>query len=325
MDAKPKRRWFHLTPGLFLAILLGIELLLWLSDRHQWFEFNQHKGWTVLIAVASVAAFLAGMMLCLVIALVFRVRFQYSVRLLLVLVVVVALPCSWLAVEMKKASGQQAAVEAIKATSGSVTYDFEPDPFGKRITAATPRTPQWLRELLGDDFFHCVFGVRLGTDDAFEQAGTLHDLRSIHVFCSGRVTDASLVHLQGLPQLRTLHFGANNVTDAGLASLSGLASLERLEMRWMRITDAGLKHLEGLPRLRALWLGEGITDAGLVHVIRFAHLEELSLLESRVTDDGLQQLRCLGGLQRLDLRGTKVTEAGVKKFQQALPNCRIEY
>ena len=38
-------------------------------------------------------------------------RFQFSLRSLLVLVVVVAVPCSWLAVEMKKAREQKEAVE----------------------------------------------------------------------------------------------------------------------------------------------------------------------------------------------------------------------
>ena len=31
-----------------------MECLLWLSERFQWFPFNAHKGWTVLIAVAVV-------------------------------------------------------------------------------------------------------------------------------------------------------------------------------------------------------------------------------------------------------------------------------
>jgi hypothetical protein len=39
---------------------------------------------------------------------------------LLVLVVVVAIPCSWLAVEMKKASEQAAAVDMIELAGGYV-------------------------------------------------------------------------------------------------------------------------------------------------------------------------------------------------------------
>ena len=60
-----------------------------------------HKGWTVLIAMAAVGLTMLLMLLWLLAALLFRWRFQYSLRSLLLLVVAVAIPCSWLAVEMK--------------------------------------------------------------------------------------------------------------------------------------------------------------------------------------------------------------------------------
>jgi hypothetical protein len=42
-----------------------------------------------------------------------------------------------------------------------------------------------------------------------------------------------------------------------------------------------------------------------------------------VTDAGLKQLAGLKSLQWLNLRGTQVTAAGVKKLQEALPGCQI--
>ena len=54
---EPKLRWYHLTPGRLLVVLLAVEGFLWLSERLQWFPFNRHKGWPVLFAVASVAVF----------------------------------------------------------------------------------------------------------------------------------------------------------------------------------------------------------------------------------------------------------------------------
>ena len=61
------------------------------------------KGYAVLVAVASVLAFFLLMFLWFLLALVFRWRFQYSILSLLVLMVAVALPCAWLATEMKAA------------------------------------------------------------------------------------------------------------------------------------------------------------------------------------------------------------------------------
>lgn len=48
--------------------------------------------------------------------------------------------------------------------------------------------------------------------------------------------------------------------------------------------------------------------------------ENLYLSNTRVTDAGLEHLRGLMQLRFLDLRGTQVTEAGVRELERALPN-----
>ena len=93
MDAPEKRRWFVPTPAWLICGLLVVEGLLWLSERYRWFWFNEKKGWTVLIAVAVVGAAMVLMLLWWLAALVFRWRFQFSVRLLLMLVLAIAFPC----------------------------------------------------------------------------------------------------------------------------------------------------------------------------------------------------------------------------------------
>ena len=102
MDATtPPPRRFHPTPGRFVLLLLAVEVLLWLSDRFGWLGW--HKGYAVLMGVASVAVAMLLMLVWFGMALVFRWRFQFSIRELMLLVVVVALPWSWLAVEIKRA------------------------------------------------------------------------------------------------------------------------------------------------------------------------------------------------------------------------------
>ena len=77
------------------------------------------------MTIAAVGAVFVLMLLWFLVALVFRRPFQFSLRSLLLLVVVVAIPCSWLATEMKAAREQHAAVEAIKKLGGLVCYDYE--------------------------------------------------------------------------------------------------------------------------------------------------------------------------------------------------------
>ena len=117
--ATPKLRWFHPTPGKLLVVLLAVEGGLMLSKP--WFP----KGWAVLIAVAAVGVFLLVMLLWFAVALLFRRRFQFSLRSLLVLTVAVAVPFSWLAVEIKWAREKREAVEAWSKLGGVISYDYE--------------------------------------------------------------------------------------------------------------------------------------------------------------------------------------------------------
>ena len=43
-----------------------------------------------------------------------------------------------------------------------------------------------------------------------------------------------------------------------------------------------------------------------------------------MTDAGLKELAPLKNLTSLNLSDTKVTDAGVKELQKALPNCKIK-
>ena len=81
----------------------------------------------MLIAIAAVGSFLVLMFLWFLAALVFRLRFQFSLLVAVRADVVVALPFSWLATEMKAAREQKEAVEEIKKLVGTVCYDYQHD------------------------------------------------------------------------------------------------------------------------------------------------------------------------------------------------------
>jgi hypothetical protein len=250
-----ERRWLRFTPDRLIGGLLVLEGLLLLSEHFRWFAFNQHKGWTVLIVVASVGVAMLLMLLWFAAALLFRCRFQFSIRSLLVLTVAVAIACSWLAVEMRNAKEQNEAVEAIENAGGLIGYDD--GVFGDPLGGPEPPGPAWLRSLLGKDFSASLVNVSLAysraTDAAMTRLKGLSQLQSLDLDGT-QVTDAALEHLKGLTQLQSLGLGGTQVTDAGLEHLKGLTQLQSLGLGGTKVTDAGVKKLQqALPNCAIDW------------------------------------------------------------------------
>ncbi len=357
MDAPEKRRRDRPCPAWLVYGSLAVTGLLFASERWRWFPFNEHKGWTVLIAMAGMGVAMALMLLWFVVALVFRWRFQFSIRSLLVLTVAVALPCSWLAAEKRRARKQSEAVAAILAEghavlsypqNKSVCYDHECDALGEPMATVVsmPRIP-WLHSLLGDDFFARAVWAHVEADATLPRLTDLPDLRALDLERTSH-TDALLANVPVLPQLKSLSLHCSELTDAGLESVAGMRQLEALYIGQTKVTDAGLRHLEGLTRLQSLYAfdnhisdaglqclrgmpqlrrlnvsGTKVTDAGLLNLGRFPQLEVLQVNQTLVSDAGLKHLRGLAGLRQLTLSEPRVTPAGITELQEALPNCKI--
>ena len=62
---------------------------------------------------------------------------------------------------------------------------------------------------------------------------------------NSRITDAGLVHLEGLPGLQTPKISrCRQITDAGLVHLKGLANLQGLTLGGTQVTVAGVAELQ---------------------------------------------------------------------------------
>jgi hypothetical protein len=324
----PNHCWYHLTPARFFTGLLAAQIFLLLSERFQWFPFNTHKGWTVLIAVGVVGLAVVVVLLWGLICLLFRRRFQFSFRSLLVFLVGVSIPLGWLAMQMQKARRQGEAVEAIKGAGGFVFYDYDFDENGNWIRgAADPATPPWLRRLLGDDFFCEVVTVVCDeTEFGDNEAGHLRPLRNLEgLWLSDTpITDKGLAHLEGMTTLERLALGKTAVTDVGLAHLAGMTRLRELRLCYTQVGDKGLAHVKGMTDLKKLWLdGAQVTDKGLTHLGEMVKLEYLSLSGTQITDKGLGRLKTMTELKELCVSETQVTDEGERELQAALPDCKI--
>ncbi len=320
MSSTPIRRWFRLTPGGLIAGLFVLETFLFLSDRFRWFGFGGHKGWAVLIALASVIAVMVLVVSWTALAAVFRLRMQYSIRSLLAITAAAALALGWLATEMKGAKDQKIMREVV-TQSGGVPFCYKED-IGDSSgiiwrEETRPTAWAWLRKLLGDDFFANVTVVSFYRTKATDVSLERIDLKRLpRLGCldlsDTRVTDEAMAFLNGARQIECLNVSGTRVTDVGVAHLKGLTQLRCLVLRDTNVTDAGLAHLKGLTRLRVLWLaGTKITDAGLAHLKGLTQLRELWLADTKVSDAGLEHLKALSQLQDLNLTRTSVRGVGL--------------
>jgi hypothetical protein len=173
-----------------------------------------------------------------------RSRLRFSVRGLLLLILVIGCALGWIARVVRTGRVQGRAVAAIYQAGGWVLYDWELED-GQSTSTWNPRWPKWLMDRLGFEYFGNVVFVNL------------HD----------RGTDAVLVQVARLTRLKQLHRPGFSVTDAGVAQLEALMSLRLLSLDHTQVTDAGLAHLK---RLRALkWLrltNTKVTDAGIAEL-----------------------------------------------------------
>ena len=170
-----------------------------------------------------------------------RRRFQYSLRTLLIVMLLVGSGLGWFSHKLQQARRQRVAVTGITNLSGVVGFDDEPANFA----AGPPSSPvpQWLRNLLGDDFFRTAVSVVAFNDGSLESAKELTELRRLD-FVGGPATDAGLAHVRGLTRLHRLNLSDTQITDAGIEHLQGLTQLRELVLRGTRVTDAGVRQLQ---------------------------------------------------------------------------------
>jgi hypothetical protein len=330
--------------------LIAAELLLAVAERWGWARLSERKGWSVLIGIAAVGAALALMGVWFALALLFRRRFQFSVRSLLLLTVALAIPSGWLATSMGSARQQRQAVGVVCAGGGTVCYDFEADADLRPVPGARPREPMWLRNLFGDDFFHEVVSAEvqgashtegaylaslprlrrlhtgLLTDDEIQDVAALAELENLDIGSCPHRRDAGLRCVEGLTRLKELYVWYSAVGNAGFEHVAGLKQLERLNAMETRVGDAGVRHLRGLDNLEHLELhGSPITDKGLEDIGALGALRRLSISGEEISDAGLEHLRGLTHLRSLGVVETWAMPEGVARLQTALPRCKIEY
>jgi hypothetical protein len=157
--------------------------------------------------------------------------------------VLVTLFCLWLGKITIEARRQKAAVAWVFSNGGSVSYDwsgwnqFPHNPLLDPPLEARPPGPDWLRNLIGDEYFQSVDTVSMRGNRRRQQFGP----------SPKQVSDISpLAHLS---HLKRLFLGGNRIAD--ISPLRNLKDLEAVDLSDNNISDCSpllelhnLTHLE---------------------------------------------------------------------------------
>lgn len=142
------------------------------------------------------------------------------------------------------------------------------------------------------------------------------------------VNDAAMHTVGLLRSLRILKLEYSSlVTDDIEQSLSNLTSLEELDLAFVPVGDSLAKSVSRLPGLKRLYLyGTNVSDAGVNELSRMQTLEVLYVgcdEGAAITDQCLSGLKRLSRLKVLGIPGTRISDAGVRDLQEALPGCQL--
>lgn len=333
------RRWYHPNLGKFLGAALALEAGLYLSGQFGYLPLS--KGVPVLIAVAIAGALLVFVLASFLVSRLLSWRFQFSSRSLLAMVLVVAVPCSWLATAIAHSEQQRKAVDSFKDLGCQVEHEPNVDgdtPWGLSRTLdqrPVPLSQSPLVRLLGADFFTDVVyvdntpiggsAIRLFRDADMRSLHGLSRLRHLTldfnsdlIAATGSdddVSDAGMMNLGGLAELRQLTLSnGRKIGDGALGSLRAMPRLRRLSFYGVpRISDAGLANTQGLRELRALTVVDAsVSGTGLENLKHLENLRELTLNGNPITDAGMEHIERLGNLEVLFLERTRITDAGLQ-------------
>lgn len=237
--------------------LLLVEAFLFVSADYRLFDYS--KGWASFLSVAVAFAGLVLLLAWVGVSHFLKQRAQFGLGTLLAMILVLALPCAWVANEMHKAKPQQELAQSVERDGGWLIYD-------RRYQYDEYLHQRWLLALFGRDYFLDIAHVILDNGDLVDK-------------------------LRVLPQLKSVCFRPN-ATDSDLKNLNHFPQLEWIDLNKSQITNDGLAYLADLPKLESIYLdGTNVTDDGLMQLSKFRSLKCVRVNFAIVTKDGITRLK----------------------------------
>jgi WD40 repeat protein len=258
---------------------------------------------------------------------------RFSLRAMLLIVAIVAV---WLGFKTRDARNQRTALTAIRQAGGTPYFDYQLVNNTNWNLNATPPGPDWLRKIVGEEYFEEVVGVgfekrsvppdefgellkqlcRAGSIKMFSAIETQRSSKSprrIYELRQNQAANPSASRPGILQALSSAFFHApgTQILDVMLEPIGKIESLESLYLANNAISDVGLKQLQNLRRLETLDLSDtDIKGPGLQYLP--IKLTQLDLRDTSIDDAALEHVGKLINLEHLNLSGTAITDAGLK-------------
>jgi hypothetical protein len=144
--------------------------------------------------------------------------YQFSLRSALIITALVAIACSMLGSKIEQTRRERDTVKKIAECGGDAVYDYEEENLNE------PYGPEWLRGILGENFFSEVvaaYRVQLDGEALKDVLETLPYVKELQI-CTP-VKDSELANFAGLTQLESLEF----LAVSGPSSDSAITELQR--------------------------------------------------------------------------------------------------
>lgn len=239
---------------------------------------------------------------------------RFSLRGLLIVVFLLAVPLAWLGAKINTGRRETAYAAAVWKAGGQARFDY--NAYAGSCIAMQPKGPWLLRAVLGKNIFSRICLVDLsGVEDVGGLVGGLEKLSQLDTLTlpAGPQSDELIDSVARLSRLQELTLNGSEVTPLQMRRLLACDSLGHLELRGASAADEILAELAHAEHLSSVSVISGTTtDDGMKSL---SEIKSLYFLEIRdlpaVTNQGFQYLAKSPSLELARIRGTQITEACV--------------
>jgi hypothetical protein len=190
-----------------------------------------------------------------------RWRFQYSLRSLLLFMLVAGCFSGWVGIKLRAAANKQEIVSNVQRWGGEVYYANQFDDSACFSPEQKTDHPKWFESVFGNsledvyaiDLYRLCSRVMVTTDD-----------NSFVLVPHFNISNANFSLLSNFPNLRRLDFGLTGISDTAFGTIPNLEKLEVLNLYGTHVSDQGLEHVKSWTHLKKLYVANtDITAEGV--------------------------------------------------------------